>query len=270
MGFVKGNMIPILKEAKERPFYGSLLCLGYPDVYFTIGQYQGMVSEIGVKLKQGVELTTSTRDYFKKLGCVAGDSVFKSLGFERVHTLDFSDFEGADIVFDLNSANVPGDLVDSYDFIIDHGTIEHIFHIPNVLHNIYHMLKIGGRIVHSSPSSNFVDHGFYMFSPTLFFDFYKSNKYEINSIRFTESSPRQTQDPCFYTDYTPGCLDSVSYGGLNSSIYGTICIATKTKESTGDVIPQQGLYKKVWGQKTEEGSRRLLFLRKVISKMRSL
>jgi SAM-dependent methyltransferase len=270
MGFVKGNMIPILKEAKERPFYGSLLFLGYPDCYFTGAQFQGMASEVGVKLKPEVQLEKSDRHYFKRLGCVAGESVFKSLGFEKLDTLDFSDFEGADIVFDLNSANLPKDLAEKYDCIIDHGTMEHIFHIPNVLNNIFQLLRVGGRIVHSSPSSNFVDHGFYMFSPTFFFDFYKSNKFEINSIRLTQSTPRQTQDPCFYTDYTPGCLDSVSYGGLDNSIYGTICIATKTKESTGDVIPQQGLYKKVWGQTKWDRTNRLVLLRKVISKMRSI
>ena len=61
--------------------------------------------------------------------------------------------------------------------IIDGGTMEHIFHIPNVLNNIYRMLRVGGRIIHISPSSNYVDHGFYSFSPTLFYDFYQTNKF---------------------------------------------------------------------------------------------
>ncbi len=68
----------------------------------------------------------------------------------------------------------------------------------------------------------------------------------------TQSSPEQQTTPCFYTDYEPGSFSNVSYGGLNNSIYGVICIATKTKESTGDVIPQQGLYNDiVWKQETK-------------------
>lgn len=249
MGFVKGNIIPILKEGKERPFHGSLLCLGFPDVYFTIDQFRAMVTSTNVHLDNSVELRLSSREYFAKLGCISGEALFRSLGFQKIETLDYSQFEGAEITFDLNNSDLPQNLKNSYDAIIDHGTIEHIFHIPNALKNIFQMLKIGGRIIHSSPTSNFVDHGFYMFSPTLFYDFYISNKFKINTIMVTQSSPRQDTDPCFYTDYEPGSFSSVSYGGLNNSIYGVICIATKTEESTGHIIPQQGLYNKVWNQK---------------------
>lgn len=270
MGFVKGNMIPILKEARERQFSGSVLILGYPDCYFTASQCRQMADETGVTLKDGVQLQTSDREYFAKLGCVSGESVFKSLGFEEVHTLDYSDFEGADVVFDLNSSAVPPNLVHRYDCIIDHGTIEHVFHIPNVLRNIFNLLRVNGRVIHSAPSSNFVDHGFYMFSPTLFYDFYTANKYQIKCIQLTQSSTRQDKDPCFYSDYTPGCLDSVSYGGLDNSIYGTICIALKTEESTGDVIPQQGLYKKVWQQNKDGLNHSPFLLKKLIFKMYSL
>jgi len=251
MGFVKGNIIPILKECKERPFHGSLLCLGYPDVYFTINQFQQLVFNTKVNLDSTVKLELSHRDYFVKLYCISGDSLFRSLGFQKVDALDYSQFEGANIAFDLNNSELPLDLANNYDVIIDHGTIEHVFHIPNALNNIFKMLKGGGRIILSSPSSNFIDHGFYMFSPTLFYDFFTANKFQINSIQVTQSSPRQDIEPCFYTDYEPGCLNSVSYGGLNNSIYGTICIATKTEQSTGHIIPQQELYNKVWQQKSD-------------------
>lgn len=250
MGFVKGNMIPILKECKQRHFHGSLLCLGYPDAYFTIDQFQKMVSATNIDLDPSVELKISVREYFAKLEHISGDSLFKSLGFQQVDILDFSEFEGANIVYDLNNGQLPIDYENKYDAIIDHGTLEHVFHIPNALNNIFKLLKIGGRIIHSSPSSNFVDHGFYMFSPTLFHDFYMANKFILHSIQITQSSPRQDTDPCFYSDYEPGCLSSVSYGGLNDSIFGTICIAEKTPDSTGDIIPQQGLYHNVvWTQK---------------------
>lgn len=251
MGFVKGNITPILKECRERRFCGSLLCLGYPDVYFTIEEFQNMAVRNKMELDHSVKLELSSRDYFKKLRCISGDSLFRSMGFQKVETLDYSAFEGANIVFDLNSSDLPSNLLSSYDVIIDHGTIEHIFHIPNTLNNIFKMLKVGGRIIHSSPSSNFVDHGFYMFSPTLFYDFYTLNRFQINTMQVSQSSPRQDTDPCFYTDYEPGCFKNVSYGGLNNSIYGVICIATKTEQSTGNLIPQQGLYNEVWHVEVE-------------------
>lgn len=33
MGFIRANMIPILKEGSRRPFGGKLLLLGQGDIY---------------------------------------------------------------------------------------------------------------------------------------------------------------------------------------------------------------------------------------------
>ena len=247
MAFIKGNLVPILKECTSRPFGGSLLVLGYPDVLLTVHQFCDLAYQYGVELPDPYQMRTSSRHEFAQSNYMCGLSLFRALGFSHVDALDYSNFEGASIEYDLNSPMPPSELLGQYDMIIDHGTLEHVFNIPNALHNIFQMLKVGGRVIHSSPSSNFVDHGFYMFSPTLFYDYYTANRYTINSILFIQSSKNQLTEPCFYTDYTPGCLDSVSYGGLSSDIYGTICIATKTSESTGHVVPQQGLYKNsIW------------------------
>ncbi|MDE2259320.1 MAG: methyltransferase domain-containing protein [Betaproteobacteria bacterium] len=242
MGFVKGNLVPLLKEAKQKPFYGSALLLGFPDVYISADQLQRWCHYYQVALDPSVELRTSERPFFKEKGCLSEESLFKSLGFQQISTMDYSQFEGAAIAFDLNSADVPDELRDKYDFIIDHGTLEHVFHLPNALNNIFKMLRVGGRVLVSSPASNFIDHGFYMFSPTLYFDYFTANRFDIHSIQVTQSSPQLESAPCFYADYEPGSFDSVSYGGLNNSVYGVICVAQKTEQSTGDTVPQQGIY----------------------------
>ena len=116
--------------------------------------------------------------FLRKKGCINDVSFFKSIGFQSVESCDVSDYEGTKHVLDLNLP-VPMDFYDSYDVIVDGGTLEHIFNIPQVLENIFNMLKTGGRIIHLTPTSNFVDHGFYMFSPTLFFDYYTVNRWNI-------------------------------------------------------------------------------------------
>src|SRR5262249_30321510 len=161
-----------LKEHKRKPFSGALLCLGQPDVYFGYEKLRKMALTVEVELEASVEVTPSHNQHFASLGYISGQTLFKSLGFESVHSLDYSDFEGAGIIHALNSSELPKELYERFDVIIDHGTIEHVFHIPNALLNLFRMLKIGGRLIHSSPTSNLVDHGFYMFSPTLFYDFY--------------------------------------------------------------------------------------------------
>jgi SAM-dependent methyltransferase len=256
MGFVKGNIVPLLKEAKQKPVYGSLLCLGYPDVYFKADQFRDICAYYKIALDPSVELHTSKRTWFRDNRFLSGESLFKSIGFQEVVTMDYSEFEGASVLFDLNATDLPAELNNRFDFIADHGTLEHVFHIPNALNNIFKMLRENGRVLISSPTSNFVDHGFYMFSPTLFFDYFTANQFDIHSIQVTQSSPQQQTDPCFYADYEPGSFNSVSYGGLNNSIYGVICIARKTTQSTGHVIPQQGLYNKIWGQSDGGSGRR--------------
>jgi SAM-dependent methyltransferase len=234
----------MLREHKRRPFAGSVLCLGQPDVYFGYNQLRRMAATIDVELSPGVEVTPSHNPHFASLGYMSGETLFRSFGFESVHALDYSDFEGAAIIHDLNDPDLPDALHGKFDVVIDHGTLEHVFHIPNALRNLFLLLKTGGRLIHAAPTSNFVDHGFYMFSPTFFFDFYVTNEWEINSIYVVCMTPRQETEPFFYTEYEPGSFDNVSYGGLGPGMYSTLSFLTKTSRSTGDRIPQQGVYRR--------------------------
>src|SRR5207253_3919084 len=56
-----------------------------------------------------------------------------------------------------------------YDYIYDGGTIEYIFNLPQVLDNIINLLKPGGIFCSVTCNNNFSGHGFYQFSPELFF-----------------------------------------------------------------------------------------------------
>lgn len=244
MGFIRANVIPLLKEHSRRAFSGTLLNLGMPDVYFDYQHLKRMARTVNVKLNPLVDITLSHNHDFAAKGYISGETLFKSMSFERISVLDYSSFEGAEIKYDLNRIDLPHNLQENFDVIIDHGTMEHVFHIPNCLNNMFKMLRVGGRMTHSSPSSNCLDHGFYMFSPTFFYDFYSANKWEINSILVIAMSPRQETEPFFYTEYEPGYFDSVSYGGLGSDIYVTFCVVTKTAESAGSIIPQQSIYEK--------------------------
>ncbi len=51
------------------------------------------------------------------------------------------------------------------------------------------MLKTGGNIILIHPCSNSIDHGFYSFSPTLYFDYFKGNSFSNMSCYLREGSP---------------------------------------------------------------------------------
>ena len=96
-------------------------------------------------------------------------------GSTKVDVLDVNNYENANIIHNLNNV-IPSDLIEKYDVIIDGGSLEHVFDIKTALNNLKKMCKIGGTIIHISPTNNFCGHGFYQFSPNLFHSFYNENQ----------------------------------------------------------------------------------------------
>jgi len=95
-------------------------------------------------------------------------------GSVKVDSYDYSNYEGATFTYDLNKPP-PSSLIGPeylYDTIIDSGTLEHIFNIPQAFKNISNMCKIGGTILLILPTNNFCGHGFWQISPELFFSLY--------------------------------------------------------------------------------------------------
>jgi len=223
-----------------------VLTLGRQQIHFTYRDLQDAATAFNYSLHPSDEITLSHHPFYASLGYISDTSLFQALGFTRLTTLDYSDYEGASVLYDLNSDQVPESLIGAYDMVIDGGTIEHVFHIPNALSNIHQLLTCHGRAIHVSPSSNHMDHGFYMFSPTLFWDYYHVNGYEINKFQVFRYTARPSLDLWEMSDYFPGCLDRISFGGLDGQMYGILCIATKTLDSTHRIVPQQGTYLSEW------------------------
>lgn len=240
MGLIYANTLPLLEEHARRPL-GRVLFLGYPDIYFSADAFRGWAAAVGVALGDMSDERDPKRNAYPSARAVMG-----ALGV-TFHSLDASDFEAADVVFDLNSADTPPELCERWDVAVDHGTMEHVFHLPNMLANVFRMLKPGGRVVHSSPGNNFLDHGFYQFSPTFFADYYGANGWAIERQLVVQFSREQETEPAFFTRYDPALFERLSYGGLDGKLYSNFCVATKIDGAAFDRIPIQGYYRDRWG-----------------------
>jgi SAM-dependent methyltransferase len=101
-------------------------------------------------------------------GTTYAEPFFTALGAREVISVDASAYEHASFVHDLNMP-IPDVLRGRFDLVFDGGTLEHVFNLPQALKNCMEMLREGGRVVMHTPANNLFGHGFYQFSPELFF-----------------------------------------------------------------------------------------------------
>jgi 2-polyprenyl-3-methyl-5-hydroxy-6-metoxy-1,4-benzoquinol methylase len=105
----------------------------------------------------------------KRYGPFCEDLLIEQFGAASVTSFDASEYEHATVVHDMNK------LLDhdrQYDTVIDFGTLEHVFDLAVALKNVATICKTGGRIIHALPANNYNGHGFWQFSPELFFSLY--------------------------------------------------------------------------------------------------
>ncbi len=87
--------------------------------------------------------------------------------------IDASRYEGASIIHDMNR---PLDSAQRFTAILDFGCLEHVFNFPVAIHNLIGLCEADGHILHYLPANNCCGHGFYQFSPELFFSLYSADR----------------------------------------------------------------------------------------------
>jgi len=126
------NMSALLRECiVAYDIQGPLLTWGVQQLDFTWTQ---LSLAVGLPVPDGDAQAT-----------VRASQFFKACGIDETLSLDISDYEGADLIFDLNCPGLPAHLVSRFGCILNGGTLEHIFHVPNALASLTRMLKSGRR-----------------------------------------------------------------------------------------------------------------------------
>lgn len=93
---------------------------------------------------------------------------FECLGATACQAMDVSSYEGAEIIHDMNE-RLSADWFEKFDLVFDGGTLEHVFQFPQALHNAMQLVKVGGWFASFTPANNWFGHGFYQFSPEVYF-----------------------------------------------------------------------------------------------------
>ncbi|MBI3793700.1 MAG: class I SAM-dependent methyltransferase [Nitrospinae bacterium] len=234
------------------PLTGTICQLGRQTVDVSRGQVKIIAKQFGLSLP--IIDSVQNDDKSQPASAMNDVMLFKSLGFDSVSSVDLVEADDPTHVFDLNEP-APEALREKFDCVFDGGTAEHVFNVPQLLRNMHFMLKPGGIIVHASPSSNHVDHGFHMFSPTFFYDYYTVNKYEVLQSYLFEYDPHKKFRPWNVYNYSPGSIDDLSIGGWDGvDALGIWFVARKKENSSSNVVPVQSFYLRQWSQDNAAGA----------------
>jgi len=140
-------------------------------------------------------------DKFKNptAACAYSEPFFEALGSTQVDSLDYSSFEGAQLVHDLNTP-ISNAWQGKYDVVFDGGTLEHVFNFPTALKNSMELVREGGRLFSHTCANNLCGHGFYQLSPELFYRALSpENGFEVERIVIHRVGPygswREVSDP---------------------------------------------------------------------------
>lgn len=118
-----------------------------------------------------------------------GESFFSLLGAKRVSSVDFSNFEGATYIHDMNLP-LPEELRGQFTVVHDSGSLEHVFHFVQALKNCMEMVAVGGHFTQISNANNFMGHGFWQISPELIYRvFSPSNGFRVETVLLHEVVP---------------------------------------------------------------------------------
>lgn len=171
-------------------------------------------------------------------------AVFRALGYDSIESLDFSDYEGADHIFDLNQPSAPQHLLGAYDLVLTGGTLEHVFHVATALLHAASFVRPGGRLLHLGPANGWINHGFYQLCPGLLLDWLSANGWTIELSALADVIDRKRG----HWRVVPG-LHRVKPIGIRQL---HICSAQRLIASTLDVVPTQQRYTENRSEITEK------------------
>ncbi len=185
MGLTSSNLKFILRKSKKYKFSGPVLTFGNQDIYASESDIREWAKEDKIFLKKPRKILYSTSKSTPKINKEATEHIHASTFFEFIginsrnyYDIDKFNFDKPKIIHDLQFPIYPK-FHNFFNLIIDSGTLEHIFDVKSVMENIVKMTKPGGYVLQFIPAQNFLNHGFYQFSPTFFSDFYTNNGFEV-------------------------------------------------------------------------------------------
>jgi hypothetical protein len=179
------------------------------------------------------------------------EPLFKNLGANLIDSMDNSTYEGATVLHDLNEP-IAEDMKNKYSAIVDGGTLEHVFNFPVAVKNCMQMLRVGGHFVGFTPANSQCGHGFYQFSPELFFRIFSpKNGFEVKLMAMHAGDGIKDSTDVYLVKDPDYVKTRIEFQGKKPLCL--IVVAEKIKDTDlFSELPQQSDYDSIWSAKDSE------------------
>jgi SAM-dependent methyltransferase len=228
----------IIREHRYRPIRGDVLLLGRQTIEFSREQAADMIRTNGLvpsALPEDDSIIDRRTLRAEGQNFIRDDVFFQLLGVPGIRALDHSDYEGAEIIHDLNKP-IPSEFENTADFILDGSTLDNLFSPSTAIQSVARMLRPGGRFlavnmgsVHSNPYT--------VMTPYWFMDFFSLNRFSDCRVYVTTHGDRGELN-VYATDPT----DRLGLAFVPIEVTGITVFAEKGTDSTWNEIPSQRYY----------------------------
>lgn len=173
------------------------------------------------------------------------DGLLRRLGALDPHSIDYSPYERPTHTHDMNRP-IPDALRERYSVVLDGGSLEHVFDFPTAIRNCMEMVEIGGHYLAITPANNFFGHGFYQFSPELYFTVL-SPENGFTMVRMIAFEERK--DPVWYEVANPREVGGRVTLANAWPVYLLVIARRIARLPIFSATPQQSDYQVIWGER---------------------
>jgi hypothetical protein len=182
---------------------------------------------------------------------LAGDSPYKSWQLGKLFYRIFLDYQRL-VSIDLHGTpsakaidlNYPVDLDERFGVVVNGGTGEHVFNVCQFFKTVHDLTEPNGLMIHVMPFRGWVEHGFYSFNATFYWDLAAANDYAVHLLAYTEVAPSKL----VALPNRERIVELARGGGLgdNANLYA---VMRKQAQASEFRIPRQGVYAGTIGQR---------------------
>ena len=180
----------------------------------------------------------------KMVDTLCGDSRYKGWDLAKIFFKVFLDYEKHSAI-DFHGTpaakkidlNYPVDLGEQFDIVMNNGTAEHVFNVFQFFRSTHEFTRPGGLMLHVMPFRGWLEHGFYSFNPTFYWDLAAANGYDMRILAYTELTPPKVVQ----LKRREKIIELGASGtlGANANLYA---VMQKSAAESEFKIPMQGVY----------------------------